>query len=715
MLSNDTKKIVTEARNTVVGRLPSPTDQCEQITMALIYKFMSNIDRETESIGDQPEFFPDHARKYAWDELMDMSHSADEVYQIYSEGLSYIAERIDLEEVFSATFKDAHIPYNDSRTLRAFLNIIDRFDTDDTENIGDAFELMLQDTGAQGKAGQFRTPRHIIDFIVRIVAPKKHEVILDPACGTAGFLASAYDHVSSQDDLTLTASDRDTVAKNLIGYDNAPQMVKLSTVNMYLHHRQTPNIIEFDSLTDPGKWNQYADVILANPPFFTERGGVKPHDRFGIKSKKSEVLFLDYITSHLSADGRAGIIVPEGILFTNHEAHKKLRKELAESSLVAVISLPAGAFNPYSSVKTSILIMNKPLARKANHIAFFKVQHDGYDLGSHRRPMSQDDLPAVAAEINEYLRRLHSGETLDSFTPSLGMLVPRADIAANGEYNLNGERYAEGRLQESPYPMTYMKEICELVRGVTYAKADEIESEGLKVLRANNIDRASFTLDLADIKMLSKSVNLDENKKLLKNDIFICMSSGSKSHIGKVAFIPGDTDYYFGGFMGVVRSKLDRVEPLFLFYQLCNKHFNDYLRQQIAGANINNLNAKIFYEFQIPLPPLAIQKKILADIQAYEAMATLAGTLASNMAHCMETVTESVWEQSPASFLEQRFAGLQKKTEQLIASTATTYAQIQEGIERNTQKDTTGENPDQTSQPIAEVTPREMVEKDASR
>ena len=235
MLNQDTKKIVSDARNTIVGRLPSPTDQCEQITMALIYKFMSTVDRETEAIGDEPEFFPDDDRKYAWDQLMSMSKSADEIYNLYTAGLSYIAGRTDLQEVFSATFKDAGVPYNDSRTLRAFLDIVDRFDTSDTENIGDAFELMLQETGAQGKAGQFRTPRHIIDFIVSIVRPQKHETILDPACGTAGFLASAYDHITRQSDNDLTATDRRELAKNLTGYDNAPQMVKLATVNMYLH------------------------------------------------------------------------------------------------------------------------------------------------------------------------------------------------------------------------------------------------------------------------------------------------------------------------------------------------------------------------------------------------------------------------------------------------------------------------------------------------
>ena len=171
-------------------------------------------------------------------------------------------------------------------------------------------------------------------------------------------------------------------------------MVRLSLVNLYLHGFADPHIYEYDTLTSEERWNEYADVILANPPFMSPKGGIKPHNRFSVQSKRSEVLFVDYMAEHLTPNGRAGIIVPEGIIFQAAGAYKQLRKYLVENNyLVAVVSLPAGVFNPYSGVKTSILILDKSLARKTDQVLFVKVEADGFDLGAQRRPVDRNDLP----------------------------------------------------------------------------------------------------------------------------------------------------------------------------------------------------------------------------------------------------------------------------------------------------------------------------------
>ena len=147
---------------------------------------------------------------------------------------------------------------------------------------GDAYEYLLKTAEAQADAGQFRTPRHIIDFIVKIINPQKHEVVIDPACGTAGFLVSAYQHVKSQHELsgggtTLSTPDLVQLADNLNGYDISPEMTKLAMANMYLHtQNKNPNIDNYDTLTSTDHWNKYADVMLANPPFMTPRGGIRP-------------------------------------------------------------------------------------------------------------------------------------------------------------------------------------------------------------------------------------------------------------------------------------------------------------------------------------------------------------------------------------------------------------------------------------------------------
>lgn len=163
--------------------------------------------------------------------------------------------------------------------------------------------------------------------------------------------------------------------KNLRGYDISPEMNKLAMVNMYLHtQNKNPDIRNYDTLTNTDHWNEYADVILANPPFMTPKGGIEPHTRFRVPAKRSEVLFVDYIASHMNEYGRAGIIVPEGVIFQSQNAYRQLRHFLLDESLVAVISLPSGVFQPYSGVKTSILILDRVMAKQTDHIAFLRLR-----------------------------------------------------------------------------------------------------------------------------------------------------------------------------------------------------------------------------------------------------------------------------------------------------------------------------------------------------
>ena len=632
MLDTATKRRIDTARDILVGKVPDPKSQVEQITIALIYKFMDDIDAESEELGGQRTFFAGDFARYGWPQLVRAGLGGHETLNLYAEAITRMPENPGIPPLFRDIFNNAYLPYRDPETLRAFLKVIDEFTYDHSERLGDAFEYLLSVLGSQGDAGQFRTPRHIIDFIVAVIDPKKDETILDPACGTAGFLISSYKHIlkSNIDDegnSTLTPDEKGTLAANFKGYDISPDMVRLSLVNLYLHGFVEPHIAEYDTLTSEERWNEYADVILANPPFMSPKGGIRPHRRFSVQSKRSEVLFVDYMAEHLTPTGRAGIIVPEGIVFQSQTAYKQLRKMLVENYLVAVISLPAGVFQPYSGVKTSILLLDKALANKTDRIAFFKVENDGFGLGAQRREIAENDLPQVREELGEYLGRLRVGESVTSdgvaeptmdYTTALGLIAEKEKIAVGGEYNLSGERYREREVQKSTYSIVPLKEVCDLVRGVTYSKKDEVQEGGHQVLRANNIVNDTSTLGLSEIKLVSESIKFSDDKKLQTNDIFICMASGSKDHIGKVAFITSDTDYHFGGFMGAVRAKLEHIEPAYLFYQLRHNRFNDYLREQIIGANINNLGTKLFYQFRLPLPSLEVQREIVAEIEGYQ-------------------------------------------------------------------------------------------------
>jgi type I restriction enzyme M protein len=449
MLDTETKRRIDTARDILVGKVPDPKSQVEQITIALIYKFMDDMDAESEELGGKRKFFTGEFARYGWAKLMTPALGGHEMLGLYAEGITKMPENPGIPPLFRDIFKNAYLPYRDPETLKSFLKIIDEFNYDHSERLGDAFEYLLSVLGSQGDAGQFRTPRHIIDFIVDIIDPKKTDTVLDPACGTAGFLISSYKHilkanVDEKGRSILTPDEKGRIAQNFKGYDISPDMVRLSLVNLYLHGFTDPHIYEYDTLTSEDRWNEFADVILANPPFMSPKGGIKPHKRFSIQAKRSEVLFVDYMAEHLTPAGRAGIIVPEGIIFQSQIAYRDLRKMLVENALVAVVSLPAGCFNPYSGVKTSILILDKSLARQSDTIVFFKVENDGFGLGAQRREIERNDLPQVKAELRAYLDALRSHQPIvNDLQLPFGLIVPKDKDS--GKYRLQPQRRAVSR------------------------------------------------------------------------------------------------------------------------------------------------------------------------------------------------------------------------------------------------------------------------------
>lgn len=618
MLDQATKRKLDSARQILVGKVPDPKAQVEQITTALIYKFMDDMDKENEEVGLKTQFFVDDWKKFSWTKILDNKLSGQDRLDLYVQAITNMPKNPHIPQLFRDIFKGAFLPYNDPRTLSLFLKEINEFNYEHSENLGNAFEYLLSILGSQGDAGQFRTPRHIIDFIVEVVDPKKDETILDPACGTAGFLISAYKHILKENkEKALTPDEKLRLMNNLAGYDISPDMVKLALVNMYLHGFPEPKIHEYDTLSSEKRWDETFDVIMANPPFMTPKGGIVPHKRFSIQANRAEVLFVDYIVEHLTIKGRAGIIVPEGVIFQSNNAYTQLRKKLVEDGLFAVVSLPAGVFNPYAGVKTSVLLFDNEISKKTKNFLFLKIQNDGFDLGAQRREHNKNDLPLALKIIKQYKTSLNDSKDFE-FNESekqIAHLVSKEKIIATGDYNLSGDRYMETiDLINQKWPMVKLGEYIELNRGVVYSKKDEVSGDGYKILRANNIS-LDGNLVLDDIKLISKDLKLKENQKLRAGDIFICVASGSKDHIGKVAFIKNDTDYYFGGFMGAIRAKSEIIDPLYIFYLLRDKKFNEYLGQVISGANINNLNSGILSKYTIPLPPLEIQKEIVEQIE----------------------------------------------------------------------------------------------------
>ncbi len=627
MLDNITKKNIDDCRDVLVGKVPDPKSQIEQITLALIYKFMDDMDKEAvEKFKGKSKFFTGEYTKYGWRKLFDPSLSGQDMLALYSEALEKLNTNPNIPELFRNIFKNAYLPYRDPSTLKLFLKYINEFEYSHSEKLGDAFEYLLSVMGSQGDAGQFRTPRHIIDFVTACVNPQKNETVLDPACGTAGFLLSAYKHILNQNTDLSTSSrrpgdklkpdDRKKLATNFVGYDISPDMVRLSLANMYLHGFATPLIHEYDSLSSEDRWQETFDVILANPPFMTPKGGIRPHKKFGVQANKAEVLFTDYIAEHLNRNGRAGIVVPNGIVATSQTAYKQLRKQLVNDSLIAVISLPAGCFYPYSGVKTSILILDKKLAKKSQHILFLKIENDGFDLGAQRREIDKNDLPVALAFLETYKNCLsklsESGYTglndiqdlqiayeQNPANPTIGKillqtiatLVEKEIVLGNKDVVLSAERYfVNDKIQNTEYDLVQLENVFKLTSGKFLPKKDFVAGDYL-VYGGNGVTG-------------------NHNEFFVENETIVIGRVGE--YCGAV-HLTKPKCWVTDNCLMVVEYLLD-VDQRYLLRILNEANLNQYAK--VGGQP--SLSQSSIYEIKIPLPPLSIQQQIVAEIEGYQ-------------------------------------------------------------------------------------------------
>ena len=624
MLDQETKRRIDTARDILVGKLPNPQSQVEQITIAMIYKFMDDMDKEAIEFGGIPTFFTGDFEKYSWTKIFDPKLGGYEMLALYGEAIVKLNQNPNIPQLFRDIFKNAYLPYRDPETLKMFLKVINEFHYDHSEKLGDAFEYLLSVLGSQGDAGQFRTPRHIIDFMVAIMQPKKEESICDPACGTAGFLISSYKYILNENtkknkgDL-LTPDERKKLINNIVGYDISSEMVRLSLVNMYLHGFTTPKIYEYDTLTYTDRWGDTFDIIMANPPFMTPKGGIRPHKKFAMQANRSEVLFVDYIMEHINpTTGRAAVIVPEGIIFQSATAYKALRKLLVEKNfLYGVVSLPAGIFQPYSGVKTSILLLDKTLAKKTDKILFVKIENDGYSLGAQRKELSTSDLPDATNFIKQYITAIRNNDfsQIDfEHLPLNSIAVERSRIIENGDYSLSGDRYKDSVAKKhSKFDLVELSEVCDLYQPQTISASDFKENGGYKVFGANGV-----------IGYYDK-YNHEDSEVLITCRGATC---GTINFSEPKSWITGNA---------MVAKPIDnRINKRFLFHLLKASD----LSSVITGAAQPQITRASLSPFKIPLPPITIQSEIETKIEQYEKIIAGAKQIVENYTPQIDIKTE---------------------------------------------------------------------------
>lgn len=626
MLDKETKDKIDDLRQILVGKVTDPRSQVEQITNALLYKFMNDMDEESISLGGVPSYFTNEYKKYSWKILLDMKTSGEERVRIYAEALEKMSFNKNLPETFREIFKNSTLPFKETKVFNKFITRVDDFKYSNSESLGDAFEYLLSFMGKQGDAGQFRTPRHIIDFIVDLIHPGKQDRILDPASGTAGFLISAYKYILNQNkkkipgDL-LNSDDRKNIANNLNGYDISPEFLKVSLMNMFLHKFNNPNIFEYDTLSDEKKWNEYFDVILANPPFFSPKGGITPHNRFSIKSKRAEVLFTDYIDEHLKPNGRAGIIVPEGVIFRNDAGYKPLRIKLIKNSLIGVVSLPAGIFEPYSGVKTSILILDKKQKKNTDYIFLAKINNDGFSLTTNRSVIDKNDIPDIKSRIKK----------LDFSDESKLKKIKRENIV---DGNIR-EHIAETKENKSVYNFKILGEIADIKSGNPAPQDKKLFSNGeypfIRTSDVGNIKNGQIFLS----KDYLNSEGIKKLKKFSRGSILFPKSGASTLLNHRVIM---GIDSFVSSHLAVIKADNEKILDEYLFHLLKRIDAKDL----VANPSYPSLNIDEISKIEIPVPNLETQKKILKELNNYQKIIDGCKLVLENYKPSLEI--ESNWE-----------------------------------------------------------------------
>ncbi len=463
------------------GGITNPLTVIEQITFLIYARLldMNEISDEKRSERTGEPFhrrFRDDQQHIRWQNLRHVE-SADRLMKLVRDELfPFFTTTSGARSSFAEFMKDAQLMIQKPGLLRKAVEMVNELPLNQGDIKGDLYEYLLGKLTTAGINGQFRTPRQIIRTIVEMMDPVATDRICDPACGTAGFLATTYEFLlekySSQNGVIrepfvdengiekeqviflgdLLAEHRQHVDNHMFhGFDFDATMLRIAAMNLVMHGVAEPDVHYQDTLSRgfserfPEAANEGFDLVLANPPF---KGTLDDEDIDAeilrtVESKKTELLFVGLILRMLKVGGRAAVIVPDGVLFGSSRAHQQLRKTLVEDNqLEAVVSLPSGVFKPYAGVSTAIVVFTK--AGQTDHVWFYDLKNDGFSLDDKRTPIEENDLPDLVGQWKDYASNTGSSGSLGRWRDktSKAFLVEKCDIATN-KYDLSINRYKE--------------------------------------------------------------------------------------------------------------------------------------------------------------------------------------------------------------------------------------------------------------------------------
>lgn len=468
------------------GGITNPLTVIEQLTYLMFIRSLDEKEIETEefahSMGMEADeadlIFPQSAvgQSMRWSKFKD--RDSREIFEIISQRVfpavkkmkygklpdfDENGELIEIEEdTESGNSQTAFSKYMDSavflipnaQILQKIITGLDDLyihDIADLDMQGDLYEYMLGKLSTDGQNGQFRTPKHIREMMVELVAPTPDDIICDPACGTAGFLVSSAEYIRRHYENTMTDEQWENFAnKTFSGYDTDYTMLRIAAMNLMLHSITNPDIDYKDSVSKQNNVSNKYTVCLANPPFKGTVDAESIHDNLKAvtNTKKTELLFLALFLRLMQKGGRCACIVPDGVLFGSSKAHKSIRKELIENhQLKAVISMPSGVFKPYAGVSTAVLVFVKTEAGGTENVWFYDMKADGFSLDDKRSEIAENDIPDIIARFHNLDGETNRERTEQSF------FVPKQEIVDN-DYDLSINKYKKTEYVAVEYPPT---------------------------------------------------------------------------------------------------------------------------------------------------------------------------------------------------------------------------------------------------------------------
>ncbi len=499
------------------GGVTNPVTYIEQISYLIYLKLLDEEEANRElrarlAGGNGARLFPLQAERYRWSKWRFKSGNDLRDF-VRDEVFPYMASLVKDEPQVAGYFRDAVLEITDPNVLK---QVIDELDGIEFQKLGpdvkgDVFEYLLTHLGQSALNGQFRTPRQIRAFMVQMTDPDLGDTIYDPACGTAGFLIDAVDHILARysenpEEVPIYGEDwlekrgqtpeeakaeipnLQTYRKgagdllpdwkrleaSIHGTDVSRQMMRVAVMNLVLHgirgaRVKRANVLsEMSGLTEDDLHRQYK-VILSNPPFAGQIPSESVRADLPTRSKKSELLFLSLMMRSLAPGGRCAVVVPEGLLFGSTRAHRELRERLLhEFEVLAVVSLPAGVFKPYAGVKTSVLVFRRPRTEledgdgATRQVWFYEIRNDGYDpdkiqQGGRPETPFENDIPALLAAWAAYSGArfeeppgVHVGSVLPPGSEEPRSWFAPLDRIADNDFSLAASRYKPIVAEEVP-------------------------------------------------------------------------------------------------------------------------------------------------------------------------------------------------------------------------------------------------------------------------